>query len=377
MKKHLLPLCFGLLITILLAGTFLQRPPAFDEQMLATLGRPTRMVENLEQYFRENLFLRQPLRTLSLGMQLTTGNRLRNGLYLCDDGLVQNFAPSEDTSLHKQNTEALRDFASETGLSTALLLLPTASSIYQEQLPPFAAQVQFDQSAFIRATSEALMGEVAVIDIYPTLYVARNEPLYYRTDSDLTSRGGYLAYTALVRRLGLTPLDSTAFHQQFYPTPYYGDLYQQWGLPGVRADTVSAYHLVSNPPTVRVEHWLRFEQKVYHTLYPTQASASGNPRDMILGGHSPRITITNDSPAASGKPLLVLGDSNALSVLPFLALHHQQITYADPSLLTAGELEMLSATDYAQVVFLFSMETYMNSTQPARATTINREERTP
>ena len=374
MKNRLLPMMFGLFVVLLLAGTYLKAPPKLDEQMLVSLGRPTRMVAQMEDYFKENLFLQKPLRTLFLRLQLATGNRQHNGIYLCNDGLVENFIPSEDTDLYPRNIHAIRQLAADTGLPTALLLLPTASAVYLDRLPPFAGQVQFNQPAFIQRTSEELLGEVAVVDVYPTLYAARSEPLYYRTDSDLTSRGGYLAYTALVRRLGLTPIPATSFHQQFGSTPYYGSLYHQWGYPGIRPDTVSTYHLTTNPPTVRVEHWLRFEQKVYYTLYPTQATVSGNPRDVILGGHSPRIQITNDSLTGSAGNLLLLGDSNALSVLPFLALHYRQITYADPSLLTDSELEALSTQDSTQILFLFSIETFLNSTQPARAAGISRDE---
>ena len=63
----------------------------------------------------------------------------------------------------------------------------------------------------------------------------------------------------------------------------------------------------------------------------------------------------------------MLGDRTALSYLPFLAGHYQKITFLDFSLLTASEIAAFNPDDYTQVLFAYSLDTYLNTEHPAKA----------
>lgn len=368
MKKRLLPLVFILVISAITVATYLGAPVAFGENVLHNLGHPTMMVENLETYFKENLSIAPQLLELNLTLRRMAGPTEQNGILITDDGLIYRFSPTTDTAVHRKNTRDIISFAETVTPPTAVVILPTASAIYQDKLPPFAAQTQMNQRSFIEETGRIFLGSAMAVDPYPTLYGARKEYLYARTDKSLTTRGGFLVYEALARRLGFSPKKSQDFRLQFLQTPYYGDLYDLWGYGGVKGDTMTVYHSTGENELFSVHHWLRYEEKVYHSLYPDEALSGGDPRSIILGGRAPIINISNYSVGKGAGKLLVFGDSNVMSFLPFLAFHYSSITFADTTLLTDSELAGIDPDGYSQVLFTFSIENYMNTAEPSRAT---------
>ena len=50
-----------------------------------------------------------------------------------------------------------------------------------------------------------------------------------------------------------------------------------------------------------------------------------------------------------------------------MAGHYQKITFLDLSLLTASEIGAFCPDDYTQVLFAYSLDTYLNTEQPAKA----------
>ena len=160
------------------------------------------------------------------------------------------------------------------------------------------------------------------------------------------------------------PYPLSQFEVRYDVHDYYGALYQRWGYGGVRPDVIATYRDTRGTAS-QVLNWQRFSQRTYYTLYPQEAAASGDAANVILGGQAPRIEIT--TPGRRSSSLLVLGDRTALSYLPFLAGHYQKITFLDFSLLTASEIAAFNPDDYTQVLFAYSLDTYLNTEHPAKA----------
>lgn len=368
-KKSLLPLTFIAIILAISITTLVGAPPELGLSTLATMGHPVRLAKQMTQYFKENLSIRQSLQNLSLQLRLMGGNREINGIFLANDGLIKNFSATTDTSIYQKNTQSLLEFVQTTKTPCALVLIPTACVIYQDQVPDYAPIEKTNQKLFIEETTKAFAGLATGVDVYTPLYDARDRYLYYRTDDNLTTEGGFVVYQTLAKRLGLTPKTPEDFALDNLGEGYYGPLYDQWGYGGVKPDTIMAWRYISQPRAWQVDHWLRYENRTYYSLYPTEAVVQGEEINGILGGLSPKITITTLGSGAKGS-LLVLGDRTTLSYLPFLAIHYQTITFADTSLLTDSEVRALNPEDYDQVLFSYSLDTYLNTSEPYRASSI-------
>ena len=354
MKKRASVLLYISAVLVLSLGSLLLHP-ASAATALSTITDPTLFGTVMEDFYQHNLPLSGFLRDACLQLQMLGGAEEFNGIVLADNGLIENFEASSDPVLRRGNTDAVRQFAEAHGVPTYLMIVPTACAIYQEQLP--ARLNLYNQKRFIEETYRSLSGQVTAIDIYPTLYSSRNDYLYYRSDSRLTSLGGYTVYQTLAKRLGLTPYQE--FSIQRVSHDFYGDLYERWGYGGVKADILSLYHNLSAKRSYQVYHWDRYEERTYYELYPQEAAVSGQQDNVILGGHSPRIEIT--AVGAPTQKLLIFGDRNTLSYLPFLAPHYSQITYLDLTLLTQWEMEDLSADGYDQVLFACDLSSYINT----------------
>ena len=373
MKKSLLPLTFIAVILAIAITTLAGAPPQLGWSSLAAMGHPVRLAEELTEYFQENLSIRQTLQNLSLQLRLLGGNRELEGIFLANDGLIQNFSATTDTSVYQRNTQSLLEFVQTTRTPCALVLIPTACAIYQDQVPDYAPIEKTNQKLFIEETTKAFAGLATGVDVYTPLYDARDQYLYYRTDDNLTTQGGFVVYQTLAKRLGLTPKEEKDFALDNLGEQYYGPLYDQWGYGGVKPDVIIAWRYVSQVRAWQVDHWLRYENRTYYTLYPTEAIVEGEEINGILGGRSPKITITALGSGVKGS-LLVLGDRITLSYLPFLAVHYQTITFADTSLLTDSEIQALNPEEYDQVLFSYGLDTYLNTSEPYRASAIGSTE---
>lgn len=361
-KRRVLPLGFIAVLAAIAVSAAANDPAGAWNVARQGWDHPTVLAGMMENFLRENLPFREELRGAVLRLRMLGGSREQNGLFLVEDGLIPDLSVTGDTTLHRGNTRQIQAVMGRTSSPAYLMLIPTSCAIYQDKLPEYAPL--YNQRSYIESTYKQFYGTAATVDAYNALLYSDSDYLYYRTEDNLTSLGGYALYQALAARLGFTPRPLSQF-EVGYGGDFYGNLYDRWGYGGVRPDIVTTYREVGSGVTLRVLNWQRFTQRTYHTLYPREAAAVGSETDVILGGQAPRIEITTQGGRSSS--LLVLGDRTALSYLPFLAGHYQKITFLDFSLLTASEIGSFSPDDYTQVLFAYSLDTYLNTEHPAKA----------
>ena len=362
-KKRLLPLGFIALILAIALGAVAGDPGGALRVLAQGWDHPTVMAEALEGFLRENLPFRQELREGVLRLRLFGGSAEENGLCLLGDGLVPDLKVGEDDTLHRGNTRQVLRAAQDSGAPTYLMLIPTACAIYADELPGYLPL--YDQRGFIESTYQQFYGSAVTVDAYNALLYSDSDYLYYRTVDSLTPLGGYDLYRALAPRLGFTAAPLEQFEVTYLDHGYYGGLYDRWGYGGVRPDVVAVYRDTASQTASRVVNWERSGEKTYYTLYPEEAASSGDAMDVILGGAAPRIEIR--TLGARESSLLVVGDRTALSFLPFLAEHYSRITFLDLSLLTSGEIARFSEGEYSQVLFAYSLDSYLTTDAPAKA----------
>lgn len=366
-KKRVFPLGFLAVLAAIVIAAVAKDPAGAARVARQGWDHPTVLGEQLEVFLGQNLPFREELRGMVLRLRMLGGSSEQNGIFLAGDGLIPNLTVTGDTTLHRGNTRQILAAMEETSSSAYLMLIPTACAIRQDRLPDHLPL--YNQRGYIESTYKQFYGTASTVDAYNALLYSDSDYLYYRTEDNLTSQGGYALYQALAARLGFTARPLSQFEVSYDVHDYYGDLYQRWGYGGVRPDVIATYRDTRGTAS-QVLNWQRFTQRTYYTLYPREAAAAGEPADIILGGQAPRIEIT--TPGRRSSSLLVLGDRTALSYLPFLAGHYQKITFLDFSLLTASEIAAFDPDDYTQVLFAYSLDTYLNTEHPAKAGELGR-----
>lgn len=241
-----------------------------------------------------------------------------HGIYLCGDRLIAR-AEEPDRKKMEKNFGCLRALAEQTDIPVYLGLIPSAAEVWRDRLP--AGAESLDQTAFISWAEEET--GLAQVDFQSALTAHAGEEIYYRTDHHWTTLGAYYGYTAVLEALGRTPRPLTDFTPERVTERFQGTLYSRSGIHWLTPDTIDLY---VKDNTITVESW-RSGKPEQGRLYDRSWLAKKDKYSLFLGGNQPLCVIRN--PEAAGGKLLVVRDSYADSLAPFLATEFAEVHLVD------------------------------------------------
>lgn len=251
------------------------------------------------------------------------GKKESNGVYLGTNGyLIQDVIPPTEEDL-KEKIEAIHSFDQATPeMQKYVMLVPTAAALYKDKLPKYA--VIGDQGAYLKKVKQWLHPNLRFIDVFPSLYAERDQPIYYKTDHHWTTKGAYIAYLELCREMGLTPQKEEDFNIQQVTDEFYGSLYSKSGFRHIQPDRLELYL-----PKDQAKSTVTYvdEEKTTDSLYAMEQLHRKDKYAVFLNGNHARIHIKTANP--SGRKLLVVKDSYANSLIPFLLKHFSEINVVD------------------------------------------------
>lgn len=251
------------------------------------------------------------------------GKKESNGVYLGTNGyLIQDVIPPAEEDL-KEKIEAIHAFDQATpDMQKYVMLAPTAAALYKDKLPKYT--IIGDQEAYLKKVQQWLHPNIRVIDVFPSLYAKRDQPIFYKTDHHWTTQGAYVAYLELCRQMGLTPQNQEEFNIQQVTDEFYGSLYSKSGFRHVQSDRLELYL-----PKVQERYTVTYvdEEKTTDSLYAMEQLQRKDKYAVFLNGNHARIHIKTANP--SGRKLLVVKDSYANSLIPFLLKHYSEIDVVD------------------------------------------------
>ncbi len=295
------------------------------------------------------------LKAIAPTLLLTFGAQEQDGIFITEDYLLENITPP-DIPILENNLSAMKQFLEKHNTHTAVVLIPTACAIKQQELP--ASANLFNQKELISECYYELSGLASTVDAYSQLFSAKNQYTYYRTESLPTGLGGYYIYNALTSRLGITARPLDQFEVENLPYDHYGPLYQRSSFKSVPPDLITLYRFSRFSRQYKLTLTEKGEQKSYYTLYPTHLSELDKYESVVFGGFSERMDISVASPYESS--ILIFADKTALCYLPFLVVHYGNVTMIDLASCTEEQLAMINIDDYDQVLFSYSVDNFMH-----------------
>ena len=248
----------------------------------------------------------------------------RNGILIGRDGWLFEPASKLDTRTARENIAALNKIAAHAGVPVTLMLVPMSSAVYPGALP--ADYPADDQAALIGA----LYGGAKRVKTIPLLEALlageEKEPLFFRTDHHWTVAGAKAAYGAL-REAWRLPVANGPTDSLVLPDGHYGSYFARAPNPFLRPDAFALEY----PAGVSLE----VEGTLKDGLYDPEAIAGErNKYAQLLYGNHGRITLNG---LAEDGVLLVIKDSYANLLLPWLAQHYRRVEAIDPRFYT-GDL---------------------------------------
>ena len=282
--------------------------------------------KGVEEYFADQFPLRDQWTGLKARTEQVLGKREFNGVYLCGDALIAKVEPPKD-GLEEKNLSCVSRLAERTELPVYLGLIPSAAEIWRDRLPRGAES--WDQAAFIARAAE--LEGVEPIDFLTALRDHAGERtwegIFYRTDHHWTTLGAYYGYAALMEALGrgeeVPEPEAVKARDLPVSNGFQGTLYSQSGIHWLEPDSIEFWVEESG---LTVTSWRDGTPKEAG-LYDYDYLGKKDKYSAFLGGNQPLCVIQN--PEGEGK-LLVIRDSYADSLAPFLALRFEEVHLLDP-----------------------------------------------
>lgn len=279
----------------------------------------------LDTYATERVPFRGICRHAYAAFELALGRNESHGVILCRDGsLCRRFEVNEQ--VYERNLAALpRLQKSLAGLPFTVAAVPRRIDVQSKLLP-----AHYDTAREQNIWEKLPAGVVTFSD-------ATKDTQWYRTDHHWTTEGAYFAYVRLSRHLGYTPYAANDFTPTTVSQSFLGTSAAAAGFLGITPDTVQLWRY-DGDESYRV---LRDGKPAeFAGLYDTDKVNGSDQYSLFLGGNCGILQI--DLGEKDARPtLLVIKDSFANSLLPFLARHYR-IRAVDPRY-CADKLHSLAA----------------------------------
>lgn len=322
----------------------------FTLPTLKTLKDKTYM-EDLEKALSDHFVLREQWIKSKNMLDIATNKKEIKGVYLTKKRLIEHQTYQKSNTQWVSNIDAITAFVSKYQKPSSLMVVPTAESIYSDELPanaPFVNQKAVIDQIYKRAGETA--AGLSCVDVYTPLLSAKNDNIYYKTDHHWTSRGAYLGYFSSAKSLLFSPVDLGQFNIEHASHDFWGTLYSKTLYAPCGPDVIDLYHLTTSDPetTVTVKSGSKTTQ--YDSIFFRDYLDKKDKYATYLGQNEPCVTIKNK--ASKGPKLLIVKDSFAHSMVQFYIHHYSEITMIDPRYFSKLE-QYVDMANFDQVLFVY------------------------
>jgi len=295
-----------------------------------------------ERYAAERVVGRRWMRGIHAVSELALGKCQTGGVLYCRDGSLTRRL-SVNTHTYRKNLtgiEKLSQRSEANGVPFTVTIAPRRMDARGDVLPALF-QTPRESSPYQALTDK--LPAATVLDI-------KKDDAWYRTDHHWTTKGAYAAYCTLGRKLGFTPYSPTDFTKEAVCNTFWGTTDAAAGLLDTPPDTIELWRYAGDDSFT-----LKKDGKTapFHGFYDLEKRKTRDGYGVFLGGNDGIVEISRGTEDAR-ETLLLIKDSFANSVIPFLARHYRIIAI-DPRYAKADLAPYFDRAD--QALLLMGMQT--------------------
>lgn len=310
---------------------------------------------NLENYSNDQFAFRSIFVKVKSSIDSAAGSVYSNGVWKARGGYL-----IEDTTVPTESRidnalAAIGTFkAANPSLKMNFLLAPNAVSILDDKLPLSARPK--DQNVYMDKMFDGLSSlGVGTIDVRETFEKNKNDTqLYYYTDHHWTSDGALLAFNQFRTQNGLDT--SQDFTNYTVDNDFVGTLASKSGFVVNSADVLKVgmpaedssykdsiiYYEDTKEKTSEFYNFDNLDKKDAYTVFG--------------GSNHPVYTIK--TPVSENRRLLLIKDSYANSMIPYLAQYYREIVVVDPRYYFDSIEDLIAIEQINEVLFLYNANTF-------------------
>lgn len=299
-------------------------------------------MNGLADFFSDHFVLRESFIQLKNSIETAIGKNEINGVFEFDGNLIQTFKDI-DYTLTDRNLASLNKLKSgNPDIPFYFMPVVTAQEKFMENLPEY---LNLDsESDYVVYCFEKLDGTEPV-DV--SREICDTEYSFYRTDHHWTTDAAYSAYVKASDSLGFIPLKKDEFILETVTDEFKGTLYSKTLNQKISADSIKAYK--SNSQLT-----LTINDEKFESVYFEKFLKEKDKYSYFLSGNHGICTVENKS-IDSDKKLLIIKDSYANCIVPFLAEHYSEITLVDPRYCSHIQIKEINPSEYDGVLVLFNV----------------------
>lgn len=308
--------------------------------------------DDAEDYIADHTAGREFWVGLAAYYNYSLGNNGSKGVYNGRDGYLIN-DPEEQTNLSR-NVGYIEEFAqhvqSRLNVPTTVLVAPSTGYVCADKLPAVHKEYR-DDEAFTEMKN--VFQAARFVDIRDSLkaeYMNGNQ-IFYRTDHHWTTYGAYTAYRSLSEALGFDPNSESTYEKTAYPG-FYGTTYSTSGYWLNPPDEIEVWDNPSNDVEVTI---IDGETDIHRDMFFYTHLDEDDKYPVFLDGNHPYTVIKNKN-AATDEKLLVVKDSFAHSLVPFLADHYAEIIMVDMRYYSLPLQPIVEQEKVDKILFLYSID---------------------
>lgn len=294
---------------------------------------------SLSLFYTDQLPMRESLGELYSISELALGKRESNRVLLRDGRLITR--PEVSGEIYSYNLGAINSFL-ESHPRSVFFCPPESIEVFSSLLSGVELGLLDGLPPPPNEISEEYLRVVERIGA---------DRLYYCTDHHWTTDGAFEAYKLLCGLLGEEAYGEEHFERITVSESFFGSSYRRSSFPRslISADSIVLYRYSGDE---------RFSVGEQSGFYRYDQLGSSDEYRVFLGGNCAHASVTLDG-AAERKKMLLIKDSFANSILPFLALHYDiemvDPRYASPILLK----ELLESSEFDAILILCSKGTLL------------------
>lgn len=280
-----------------------------------------------ETYITDQFFKRDEWIKLKTYSEMALNKQDINGVYMTEDGyMIERHENSEiDFEMLAKSLDRLVEFtnkyAEKLGAEhVKVMLVPTASEILTDKLPPFATG--FDQNGMLDSIYDRIPAE-SVMDVREILKQHADEYIYYKTDHHWTTLGAFYAYQAWAEAMDFEVPKLEDVEQTVVSEDFHGTVYSKLNLD-LSKDIIHRFTLPNTPSRVEVTVDMT---DTFDTMYVDKYLSMKDKYSYFLDGNHALTEIKSDG---DGKgTLLIIKDSYSHSFAPFTVGNYEKVYLVD------------------------------------------------
>ena len=232
---------------------------------------------------------------------------------------------SDDGETLWDNMQAITTFAEKQSVPVTMMAVPSAGAVVSDKLP--ALHLPYPDADLLEEARRIAGNTLHWVDLYTDFCSAEQpERLYYRTDHHWTTEGAYRAYCLLMEEQGQSSVSRDDFIVEQI-SGLYGTSYSKSGLWLTEPDTLELWTDSDIQAVTTVYDANRADPVTREGMFFREYLEDADKYPVFLSGNHARVHIETN--ADSGKRLLVIKDSYAHALAPFLAEEYSTIDLID------------------------------------------------